>query len=62
MRVGAGGDTKVGEGWTKFEEEVVDNIGGVLHKIGGLALICQLSKEALKISHPSHYKTNLPHF
>ena len=47
MGLGVGGDRQVEgrEGWPKFEKGVVGNIegrGGDLHKIGGLAALCQL--------------------
>ena len=51
--------------WGKWLDKIwkmrVGNIGG-LQKIGELVLLCQLFEETLKISHPSHYKTNRPPF
>ena len=41
-----------------WKKRGVGNIGGLyLHKIGGLALLCQLCKETLKITLSPHYKT-----
>ena len=52
VRVEIGGDSEVEGGgiWQNLKKGV-DNTGG-LHKIGGLALLCQLFEETLKISHP----------
>ena len=52
---------KWGKGFDKIWKMRVGNVGG-LHKIGELVLLCQLFEETLKISHPSHYKTNRPPF
>ena len=60
-RMSSGG---VGERWIekilKRGGAGLGNIGG-LHKIRGLAPLCQLCKETLQIFHPPpHYKTNPP--
>ena len=60
VEVGVGGDRKVGGGgWTTFEKGQIGNIGGI-HKIRGLAPLCQLCKDTLKVSHPPIIKPNLP--
>ena len=53
VEVGVGGDRDKEGGWTKFEKKE----GGRqyregLHKISGLAPLCQLYQKALEISHP----------
>ena len=60
VEVGVGGDRKVGGGgWTTFEKGQIGNIGGI-HKTRGLAPLCQLCKDTLKISHPPIIKPNPP--
>ena len=49
VKVGVEGDRKFF--FLTFEKGGIGNIGG-LHKIRGLALLCQLCKETLKFSHP----------
>ena len=54
MAAGVGGDREVGGwGWTKFEKNGGGRqYGGRLHIIEGLALLCLLCKEPLKVSQP----------
>ena len=60
VEVGVGGDRKVGGGgWTTFEKGQIGNIGGI-HKTRGLAPLCQLCKDTLKVSHPPIIKPNPP--
>ena len=52
-----------GRGWVKgvgqnLKRGRVDNIGS-LHKIGGVAPVCQLCKETLKILHPPIIKPTI---
>ena len=58
--VEVGGDRKGGD-WAKFNKSWggggVGNIR-VLHKLWGLAPLCHLCEETLKICHPSHCKSN----
>ena len=58
--VGAGVDKKVGVGGARDLKKGVDNIGGS-SKIGGVAPLCQLCKETLKILRALIIKPTLPH-
>ena len=49
-----------GDGWTKFEKEGGRQYRVGLHKIGGLAPLCQLFKKILKSPHPPIIKPT-PH-
>ena len=58
VEVGVGGDREIG-GWTTCEKWGIGNLRG-LHKIRGLAPLCQLCQETLTTSHPPVIKPTSP--